>query len=290
MTDRSYHNPEAIRAFITLALQEDVGDGDVTTLSSFNNDAVGLANCYVKENCTLAGVSLAIEICNCVDPSLQIHFTHHDGEVIEDAPVCIGQITGKLSSILRAERILLNSMQRMSGISTVTKQFVELTKGTNIAIYDTRKTTPNFRLPEKWAVVIGGGVNHRFGLDDQILIKDNHIKAAGGISQALDNCMEYCSQQNSSIPVIIEVQNEEEFLVAIQHKIVNRVLIDNHTPALLEKYIHYRNSMAPDKKLEISGGITLDNIKPYLISGIDCISVGALTHQVRSIDISLKIV
>lgn len=290
MTDRSYHNPEAIQAFITLALQEDVGDGDVTTLSSFNNDTIGVANCYVKENCTLAGVSLAIEICNCVDPSLQIHFTHHDGDVIAHTPVYVGQIAGKLSSILKAERILLNCMQRMSGIATVTKQFVDLAKGTKIAIYDTRKTTPNFRLPEKWAVVIGGGVNHRFGLDDQILIKDNHIKAAGGISQALDNCMHYCSQQNPSIPVIVEVQNEQEFLVAIQHKIVNRVLVDNHTPELLEKYIHYRNSMAPDKKLEISGGITLDTIKPYLISGIDCISVGALTHQVKSIDISLKIV
>ena len=290
MTDRSYHNPEAIQAFIKLALQEDVGEGDVTTLSSFNNGAIGMANCYVKENCTLAGVSLAIEVCTCVDPALQIHFTYKDGDVIEDTPVCIGQITGKLSSILKAERLLLNSMQRMSGIATVTKQFVDLAKGTNIAIYDTRKTTPNFRLPEKWAVVIGGGVNHRFGLDDQILIKDNHIKAAGGILQALDNCMQYCRQQNSSIPVIVEVQNEQEFLVAIQHKIVNRVLIDNHTPELLEKYIHDRNSMAPDKKLEISGGITLDNIKPYLISGIDCISVGALTHQVRSIDISLKIV
>lgn len=290
MIDRSYHNPEAIQAFIKLALQEDVGVGDVTTLSSFNNDAIGVANCYVKENCTLAGVSLAIEICSCVDPSLQVIFTHNDGDVIEQKPVCVGQIAGKLSSILKAERILLNCMQRMSGIATVTKQFVDLAKGTNIAIYDTRKTTPNFRLPEKWAVVIGGGVNHRFGLDDQILIKDNHIKAAGGISQALDNCMQYCSQQNPSIPVIVEVQNEQEYLVAIQHKIVNRVLVDNHTPELLEKYIHYRNSMAPDKKLEISGGIKLDTIKPYLISGIDCISVGALTHQVRSIDISLKIV
>lgn len=290
MTDRSYHNPEAIQAFIELALQEDIGDGDITTLSSFNNDRIGVANCYVKENCTLAGISLAIEICTCVDPSLHVHFTHKDGDVIEYSPVCIGEITGKLSSILKAERILLNSMQRMSGIATVTKQFVDLAKGINIAIYDTRKTTPNFRLPEKWAVVIGGGVNHRFGLDDQILIKDNHIKAAGGILQALDNCMRYCSQQNSSIPVIVEVQNEQEFLVAIQHKLVNRVLVDNHTPELLEKYIHYRNNMAPDKKLEISGGITIDNIKPYLILGIDCVSVGALTHHVKSIDISLKIV
>jgi nicotinate-nucleotide pyrophosphorylase (carboxylating) len=290
MTDRSYHNADAIQAFITLALNEDIGDGDITTLSCFNNDAIGVANCYVKENCTLAGVSLAVAICKCVDQALQVNFSHVDGDVIEYAPVCIGQITGKLSSILQAERLLLNSMQRMSGIATVTKQFVELAKGTNIAIYDTRKTTPNFRLPEKWAVVIGGGVNHRFGLDDQILIKDNHIKAAGGILQALDNCMHYRSQQNASMPVIVEVQNEQAFLVAIQHKIVNRVLIDNHTPELLYKYIDYRNSMAPDKKLEISGGITLNTIESYLIPGIDCISVGALTHQIKSVDISLKIV
>lgn len=290
MTDRSYHNQEAIQAFIKLAIQEDVGDGDITTLATFNNDAIGMANCYVKENCTLAGVSLAIDICKCVDPTLKVSFMYVDGDDIKQAPVCVGKIIGKLSSILRAERIILNCMQRMTGIATVTKQFVALAKNKNIAIYDTRKTTPNFRLPEKWAVVIGGGVNHRFGLDDQILIKDNHIKAAGGILQALDNCVQYSRQQNATIPVIVEVQHEEEFLTAIQHKIVNRVLIDNHTPELLEKYIHYRNSMAPDKKLEISGGITIENIKPYLILGIDCISVGALTHQVRSIDISLKLV
>ncbi len=287
---RDFHNPAAIRSFIEQALNEDIGDGDITTKSSFNNDISGVAQCFVKEKCTIAGVALAIQICNYLDPQLDVNFSCKDGDVIEDVPVCIGVMSGKLSSILQIERLLLNAMQRMSGIATLTKKYVQLAQAAGIDIYDTRKTTPNFRLPEKWAVVIGGGVNHRFGLDDQILIKDNHIKAAGDIQNALDNCLSYCNQQNLSIPVIVEVKNELEFLTALKHNIVNRILIDNHTPEVLEKYVQYRNTIAPTKKLEISGGINLDNIKPYLIQGINCISVGALTHHAISVDISLKIV
>ena len=290
MTQRDFHNPAAIRSFIEQALNEDIGDGDITTKSSFNNDISGVAHCFVKEKCTIAGVALAIQICNYLDPQLDVNFTRNDGDVIEDVPACVGVIGGKLSSILQIERVLLNTMQRMSGIASLTKQYVQLAQPAGIDIYDTRKTTPNFRLPEKWAVEIGGGVNHRFGLDDQILIKDNHIKAAGDIQSALDNCLAYCNQQNIQIPVIVEVKNEQEFLTALKHSIVNRILIDNHSPEVLEKYIQYRNSIAPTKKLEISGGINLDNIKPYLIPGIDCISVGALTHHAISVDISLKIV
>jgi nicotinate-nucleotide pyrophosphorylase (carboxylating) len=290
MTQRDFHNPAAIRSFIEQALNEDIGDGDITTKSSFNNDVSGVAHCFVKEKCTIAGIALAIQICNYLDPQLDVSFSCKDGDNIEDVPVCIGVISGKLSSILQVERLLLNSMQRMSGIATLTRQFVTLAQTVGIEIYDTRKTTPNFRLLEKWAVVIGGGVNHRFGLDDQILIKDNHIKAAGGIQAALDNCLSYCNQQNIQIPVIVEVKDEEEFLIALKHPVVNRILIDNHIPAVIENYIHYRNTIAPDKKLEISGGITLDTITPYLIQGIHCISVGALTHHATSVDISLKIV
>jgi len=290
MIQRDFHNPGAIHSFIEQALNEDIGDGDITTKSSFNNDVSGVAHCFVKEKCTIAGVALAIQICNYLDPQLDVSFSCKDGDIIEDVPVCIGVISGKLSSILQVERLLLNSMQRMSGIATLTKQFVSLAQTVGIKIYDTRKTTPNFRLLEKWAVLIGGGVNHRFGLDDQILIKDNHIKAAGGIQVALDNCLSYCNQQNIQIPVIVEVKDEEEFLIALKHPIVNRILIDNHIPAVIENYIHYRNTIAPDKKLEISGGITLDTITPYLIQGIHCISVGALTHHATSVDISLKIV
>jgi nicotinate-nucleotide pyrophosphorylase (carboxylating) len=290
MTQRDFHNPAAIRSFIEQALNEDIGDGDITTKSSFNNEVSGVAHCFVKEKCTIAGVALAIQICNYLDPQLDVSFSCKDGDIIEDVPVCIGVISGKLSSILQVERLLLNSMQRMSGIASLTKQFVSLAQTVGIKIYDTRKTTPNFRLLEKWAVLIGGGVNHRFGLDDQILIKDNHIKAAGGIQVALDNCLSYCNQQNIQIPVIVEVKDEVEFLIALKHPIVNRILIDNHIPAVIENYIHYRNTIAPDKKLEISGGITLDTITPYLIQGIHCISVGALTHHATSVDISLKIV
>jgi nicotinate-nucleotide pyrophosphorylase (carboxylating) len=290
MIQRDFHNPAAIRSFIEQALNEDIGDGDITTKSSFNNEVSGVAHCFVKEKCTIAGVALATQICNYLDPQLDVNFSCKDGDNIEDVPVCIGVISGKLSSILQVERLLLNSMQRMSGIATLTRQFVTLAQTVGIEIYDTRKTTPNFRLLEKWAVVIGGGVNHRFGLDDQILIKDNHIKAAGGIQAALDNCLSYCNQQNIQIPVIVEVKDEVEFLIALKHPIVNRILIDNHIPAVIESYIHYRNAIAPNKKLEISGGITLDTIKPYLIQGIHCISVGALTHHATSVDISLKIV
>jgi nicotinate-nucleotide pyrophosphorylase (carboxylating) len=290
MIQRDFHNPAAIRAFIEQALNEDIGDGDITTKSSFNNEISGVAHCFVKEKCTIAGVALAIQICNYLDPQLDVNFSCKDGDVIEYVPVCIGVMSGKLSSILQIERLLLNAMQRMSGIATLTKQYVQLAQPVGIDIYDTRKTTPNFRLPEKWAVVIGGGVNHRFGLDDQILIKDNHIKAAGDIQSALDNCLSFFNQQNLSVPVIVEVKNEQEFLIALKHSIVNRILIDNHSPEVLEKYIQYRNTIAPTKKLEISGGINLDNIKPYLIPGIDCISVGALTHHAISVDISLKIV
>jgi len=290
MIQRDFHNPAAIRSFIEQALNEDIGDGDITTKSSFNNEVSGVAHCFVKEKCTIAGVALAIQICNYLDPQLDVSFSCKDGDNIEDVPVCIGVISGKLSSILQVERLLLNSMQRMSGIATLTKQFVSLAQTVGIKIYDTRKTTPNFRLLEKWAVLIGGGVNHRFGLDDQILIKDNHIKAAGDIQVALDNCLSYCNQQNIQIPVIVEVKDEVEFLIALKHPIVNRILIDNHIPAVIESYIHYRNTIAPDKKLEISGGITLDTITPYLIQGIHCISVGALTHHATSVDISLKIV
>ena len=290
MTQRDFHNPASIRSFIEQALNEDIGDGDITTKSSFNNEISGVAHCFVKEKCTIAGIELATQICNYLDPQLDVSFSCKDGDSIEDVPVCIGVVSGKLSSILQVERLLLNSMQRMSGIATLTKQFVTLAQTVGIEIYDTRKTTPNFRLLEKWAVVIGGGVNHRFGLDDQILIKDNHIKAAGGIQVALDNCLSYCNQQNIQIPVIVEVKDEEEFLIALKHQIVNRILIDNHIPAVIENYIHYRNTIAPDKKLEISGGITLDTITPYLIQGIHCISVGALTHHATSVDISLKIV
>jgi nicotinate-nucleotide pyrophosphorylase (carboxylating) len=290
MIPRDFHNPVAIRSFIEQALNEDIGDGDITTKSSFNNDISGAAHCLVKEKCTIAGIDLAIQICNYLDPQLEVNFTCKDGDIIEDVPACVGVISGKLSSILQIERVLLNTMQRMSGIASLTKQYVQLAQPAGIDIYDTRKTTPNFRLPEKWAVVIGGGVNHRFRLDDQILIKDNHIKAAADIQSALDNCLSYCNQQNIQIPVIVEVKDEQEFLIALKHKIVNRILIDNHSPEVLEKYIQYRNTIAPTKKLEISGGINLDNIKPYLIPGIDCISVGALTHHAISVDISLKIV
>jgi nicotinate-nucleotide pyrophosphorylase (carboxylating) len=289
MIQRDFHNPSAVAAFVTNALQEDIGDGDITSLSVLNTNATGVANCMVKEPCIIAGVSLAYEICKIVDPTLVVSFSCADGEAIKQVPVCIGTITGNLSSILKAERLLLNCMQRMSGIATKTKQFVQILAPKGIAVYDTRKTTPNFRLPEKWAVHIGGGTNHRFGLDDQILIKDNHIKAAGGVTNALHNCTAYCQQFNLNCVVVVEVQSIQDFKEAMLFPIVHRILIDNQPPEMIEQYVALRDLHAPNKKIEISGGVNLENIKNYAIDGIHCVSVGDLTHHIHAVDISLKV-
>jgi nicotinate-nucleotide pyrophosphorylase (carboxylating) len=289
MIQRDFHNPSAVAAFVTNAIQEDIGDGDITSLSVLSANATGVANCMVKEPCIIAGVSLAYEICKIVDPTLVVSFSCSDGEAIKQVPVCVGTITGNLSSILKAERLLLNCMQRMSGIATKTKQFAQILAPKGIAVYDTRKTTPNFRLPEKWAVHIGGGTNHRFGLDDQILIKDNHIKAAGGVTNALHNCTAYCQQFNLNCVVVVEVQSIQDFKEAMLFPIVHRILIDNQPPEMIEKYVALRNLHAPDKKIEISGGVNLENIKNYAIDGVHCVSVGDLTHHIHAVDISLKV-
>jgi len=289
MIQRDFHNPSAVTAFVTNALQEDIGDGDITSLSVLSADATGVANCMVKEPCIIAGVSLAHEICKIVDPTLLVSFSCTDGESIEQVPVCVGTITGNLSSILKAERLLLNCIQRMSGIATKTKQFVQILAPKGIAVYDTRKTTPNFRLPEKWAVHIGGGTNHRFGLDDQILIKYNHIKAAGGVTAALNNCTAYCQQFNLNCVVVVEVQSIQDFKEAMLFSIVQRILVDNQPPEMIEQYVALRDLHAPDKKIEISGGVNLENINNYAIDGVHCVSVGDLTHHIHAVDISLKV-
>ena len=284
-----YQAHEHIQHFIKEALHEDLGDGDHTSLATVPASATGSASLLVKDTGVLAGVELAKAIFHYVDPKSKLTFFKQDGDWIEPGMIVL-EVGGLSQSILKAERLVLNCMQRMSGIATYTRSLVQIIQGSKAKLLDTRKTTPNFRLAEKWACKIGGAENHRYALFDMILIKDNHIKAAGGIQAALDNCLSYCNQQNIQIPVIVEVKDEVEFLIALKHPIVNRILIDNHIPAVIENYIHYRNTIAPDKKLEISGGITLDTITPYLIQGIHCISVGALTHHATSVDISLKIV
>ncbi len=275
-----------LNSFIQQALAEDIGSGDYTTLSTVPLKNNGEAICWVKEDCMLAGVDMAIEICRIVDPSLKVHFFNKDGDSIKSAQQ-IGTINGSIHSILRLERLLLNCMQRMSAIATKTNQLVQLLASYKTKILDTRKTTPNFRIAEKWAVKIGGGVNHRFGLYDQILIKDNHIQAAGGIQKALETCLKYTQENKLSLPIVVEVKNREEFIIAAKSDIVDRVLLDNFLPAAIKELIDENICTKP---IEASGGINASNIVAYAQAGVDFVSIGDLTHHVQSIDISLKIV
>lgn len=272
--------------FIQTALEEDIGDGDYTTLSTMPHDQIGEALCWVKEDCILAGVDMAIKICEIVDSNLEVNFIYKDGDFI-NAPANIGSIRGSIHSILKLERLLLNCMQRMSAIATKTNQMVQLLAPYKTKILDTRKTTPNFRIAEKWAVKIGGGVNHRFGLYDQILIKDNHIQAAGGIQKALDACLKYTQENKLFLPIIVEVKNREEFIVSANTEFVERILVDNFSPFDIKELIDEKICTKP---IEASGGINASNVEAYAKAGVDYVSLGDLTHHVQSIDISLKIV
>ena len=278
--------PEDIKLFITTALSEDIGNGDITSLATINKEQIGEAVFYVKEDCVIAGIDLAKMICNQVDPLLIVSFKVKDGEFVNKNN-SIGNIKGSIQSILKSERLLLNCMQRMSAIATKTNYFVNLIAPYNVKILDTRKTTPNFRVCEKWAVKIGGGVNHRFGLYDQILIKDNHIKAAGNIKKAIESCSDYLKSNNLQIPVIVEVKNLEEFNCIKNYEIVDRILVDNFKPEAIIALLKHNTT---HKTIEASGGINASNIVEYAKTGIDYFSLGDLTHHVNSIDISLKII
>jgi nicotinate-nucleotide pyrophosphorylase (carboxylating) len=275
-----------IESFITNALFEDIGNGDVTSLATINKEQTGEAVFYVKEDCIIAGIDLAKMICNQVDPLLSTSFNVSDGEFV-NKNTSIGTIKGSIQSILKSERLLLNCMQRMSAIATKTNYFVHLIAPYNVKILDTRKTTPNFRVCEKWAVKIGGGVNHRFGLYDQVLIKDNHIKASGDIKKAIESCSDYLKSKNLQIPVIVEVKNLEEFNSIKNYEIVDRILVDNFKPEAIIALLKHNTT---HKTIEASGGINASNIVEYAKTGIDFVSLGDLTHHVNSIDISLKII
>ena len=277
---------EAINLFIDQALKEDIGIGDITTLATIPHDQKGEAKCYVKEECIIAGIELASMICNKVDASLLVDFGVSDGEQIKANSV-IGKIHGSVHSILKLERLLLNCMQRMSAIATKTNIFVKQIAPFHVNLLDTRKTTPNFRVCEKWAVKIGGGVNHRIGLYDQILIKDNHIQAAGGIHNAIQSCIEYVKLNNLTVPIIVEVKNLTEFNIAKNFEIIDRILIDNFKP---NKIIELLKHNSTNKLIEASGGINQANIIEYAKTGINYVSLGDLTHHVNAVDISLKIV
>jgi nicotinate-nucleotide pyrophosphorylase (carboxylating) len=234
----------------------------------------------------IAGIELAKMICKQVDAELQVQFSVQDGDIVT-AMTPIGSITGKIQAILKLERLLLNCMQRMSAIATKTNHFAKLIEPYSVKLLDTRKTTPNFRVCEKWAVLIGGGVNHRMGLYDQILIKDNHIQAAGGIDKAIQACQEYLQINHLNVPVVVEVKNVEEFNIAKEYVIVDRILIDNMAPADIVSLLKHNTT---HKITEASGGINESNIVEYAKTGIQYVSLGDLTHHVNAVDISLKIV
>ena len=275
---------QLIKQFIATALAEDVGDGDHTSLATIPGNTNGRAKLLVKDQGILAGAELAVEIFQQVDENLKVNVFLHDGEEIKPGDIAF-EVEGDAKSILTAERLVLNCMQRMSGIATKTREIVDMLKGTHTKVLDTRKTTPGFRYLEKWAVRIGGGVNHRFGLYDMVLIKDNHVDYSGGIKQAIENTHRYLEQKGKQLAIEIEVRNLTELEQVLQTGGVNRILLDNFNFADLRQAVALINGKFVT---EASGGITIDNIRQYAECGVDYISVGALTHSVKSLDLSLK--
>lgn len=270
--------------FILNSLAEDVGDGDHTSLATISAGSRGKAKLLVKDEGILAGVELASEIFQVVDVGLKLNVYFTDGAKIKPGDIAF-EVEGDAQSILKAERLVLNCMQRMSGIASKTRQIADLLKGTSAQVLDTRKTTPGMRYLEKWAVRIGGGVNHRFGLYDMILIKDNHVDYSGGIREAIEKALEYVKDKNKKLAIEIEVRNLGELEQVLQVGGVNRILLDNFNFRDLKDAV---NIIGGRYITEASGGITIDNVREYAACGVDYISIGALTHSVKSLDLSLK--
>ncbi len=273
-----------IDATIDIAFKEDIGDGDHTTLSCIPHDLEGRARLLVKQDGILCGVELAKKIFAKFDPTLKVTQYLHDGDVIKKGDIAF-VVEGKTISILQTERLVLNFMQRLSGIATQTNEYVQLLEGTNTKILDTRKTTPGLRLLEKYAVNVGGGENHRIGLYDMILIKDNHIDYAGGVTAAITKTKEYLKAKGKNLKIEVEARTLDEIREILQFDDIERILIDNFTPEETKVAVALINGKC---KTESSGGITKESIKAYAQAGVDYISVGALTHHISSLDLSLK--
>jgi nicotinate-nucleotide pyrophosphorylase (carboxylating) len=274
-----------IKELIEIAIREDVGSGDHSSLACIPTDKKGKAYCIAKQAGVIAGIELAAYIFKRIDPSLQFLPLKQDGEKIAVGDR-IFEITGSDISILTAERLVLNFMQRLSGIATQSQQISELLKDYHTTVLDTRKTTPGMRLLEKWAVKLGGCKNHRIGLYDMIMLKDNHIDFAGGITQAVEKTQQYLQFKGLNLPIEVETRNMEEVKEVMKIGKINRIMLDNFSPELLAEAI-----TLIDKKFETeaSGGITLANIQAYAASGVDFISVGALTHSAERIDLSMQV-
>ncbi|MCO4292238.1 carboxylating nicotinate-nucleotide diphosphorylase [Solitalea sp. MAHUQ-68] len=275
---------ELVKQFIISALAEDVGDGDHTSLSSIPQGTLGKAQLLIKDNGILAGLNLAKEIFAVVDPELQLEIFINDGDRVKVDDIAL-TVSGSVHAILKAERLVLNTMQRMSGIATVTNLVVQKLEGTSTKVLDTRKTTPGIRFLEKWAVKIGGGVNHRIGLYDMILIKDNHVDYAGGIKNAINNAHEYLKRTGKNLQIEIETRNLAEVNQVLETGGVDRIMLDNFNFENLREAVKLINRQFIT---EASGGITLENAREYALCGVDYISMGALTHSVKSLDMSLK--
>lgn len=277
---------EEMERIIENALREDVGDGDHSSLSCIPESATGKARLLVKDEGVLAGVAFAKAVFHHVDPDLQLDIKINDGDRVVYGDVAF-YVSGSSRSILKAERLVLNAMQRMSAIATKTRAFVDVLEGTKTNILDTRKTTPGIRMLEKWAVVIGGGVNHRFGLYDMIMLKDNHIDFAGGVTRAIQKTKDYLTKTGKDLKIIVEARSLEEISEILENEGVYRILIDNFNYENTRKAVE----LIGDRCLtESSGGITLDTAKHYADCGVDFISSGSLTHSVYNLDLSLKAV
>jgi len=280
----NYLNQNSILHFISEAIKEDIGDGDHTSLSCIPANEKGKAQLYIKDDGILAGIKLARHIFHFVNPDIHIDFYKKDGDQARFGEKAFA-VHGDIQDILKSERLVLNCMQRMSGIATYTNKLTRLISHTPARLLDTRKTTPNFRIPEKWAVAIGGGVNHRFGLYDMILLKDNHIDFAGGVGQAIQAANEYLQRTGKTLKIEVETRSLEEVREALDTGGIFRIMLDNMSVEEMTEAVRMINKRY---ETEASGGITEETIVDIAETGVDYISVGALTHSIKSLDLSLK--
>ena len=281
---------ERLRKLIAIWFDEDIRDGDHTSLSCIPADAEGCQQLIIKEEGILAGVEVAKEIINYFDPNCRFEQFLHDGDHVKKGDIAF-RVYGKELSLLQIERTMLNVMQRMSGVATTAHRYQSRIADTECHVLDTRKTTPGLRYLEKEAVALGGGMNHRIGLFDMILLKDNHVDFAGGITSALTRARDYCKAKGKDLKIEIEVRNDEELAEALGTGIPDRIMLDNYTPehtAEAVKTIREWEKSHRKMEIESSGGITIDTLRDYALTGVDFVSVGALTHSYKSLDMSFK--
>ena len=288
-----YISTEELNKLIAQWFKEDIGDGDHTSLSCIPQTAMGCQQLIIKEDGILAGDEVAEHVCHYFDPELRIETFIRDGAQVKKGDIAF-RVYGKVLSLLQVERTMLNIMQRMSGIATTAHRYQSLIQDTGCRVLDTRKTTPGLRLLEKEAVAIGGGTNHRIGLFDMILLKDNHVDFAGSITAAITRAQDYCKKNRKDLRIEIEVRNEKEIREALATNGADRIMLDNFTPERTKEAVAIIRDWEQQNhrhiEIESSGGITLDTIRSYAVCGVDFVSVGALTHSVKSLDMSFKAV